>query len=143
VPGSKIAAVKRALPVLLLALVGCVERKLVIKPDPGDALVFVDGNEVALIQSEATYRYDHYGIHRVQARKAGFSVQEQLVTLDPPWYQVFPLDFFFDILWPATIEDSRELSLTLPRRSDLSGQKASGDEVLNRAHAFSEEAKKP
>ena len=142
-PGSKIGAVKRALPVLLLVLAGCVERKLVIRPDPGDAIVFVDGNEIALVQSETVYRYEYYGIHRVQARKAGYAVQEQLVTLDPPWYQVFPLDFFFDILWPATIEDRREVSLTLAPRTDLLGLKGDGDAVLKRANDLAEESKKP
>jgi hypothetical protein len=143
VPGSKIGRVKRALPVLLLVLAGCVERKLVIKPDPSDAIVFVDGNEIALVKSETVYRYEHYGIHRVQARKAGFEVKEQLVTLDPPWYQVFPLDFFFDILWPATIEDRREVSLTLVQRGDLSGKQGEGDAVLKRAREFADESRKP
>ncbi len=142
-PGSKIGPVKRALPVLLLVLAGCVERKLVIRPDPANAVVFVDGNEIALVQSETVYRYEHYGIHRIQARKAGFEVKEQLVTLDPPWYQVFPVDFFFDVLWPATIEDRREVSIGLTQRPDLSGDGASGDEVLKRARDFADEAGPP
>jgi len=135
--------VKRAVFLVLLLGVGCVERKLVIKPDPEDALVFVDGNEIALVESQTIYRYDHYGIHRVLVRKPGFEVKEQLVTLDPPWYQVFPIDVVFDILWPAKIEDSREVYVKLEPRLDLSVKKESGDALIERANAFSADAKKP
>ncbi|MEZ0228960.1 MAG: hypothetical protein ACAI25_10075 [Planctomycetota bacterium] len=127
---------------LVLAAAGCVERKLVVKPDPADAHVFVDGVEIASVQSRAVYRYEHYGIHRVVVRKMGYEVDERLVTLDPPWYQIFPIDFFFDVLWPATIEDTRELEVPLVKRTDLEGQERPGRAVMERARAMEIEANK-
>jgi hypothetical protein len=141
VAASKIGRVKRLAVLLLLLLVGCVERKLVIKPEPGDALVFVDGQEIACVQSRAIYRYDHYGIHRVVVRKMEYAVAERVVTLDPPWYQVFPIDFFFDVLWPARIEDRREIEVVLEKRQDLEGIDRPGRAVVKRARDFEEEAK--
>lgn len=140
---SKIGRVKRAWLLLGVLAIGCVERELVVKPDPEDAAVFIDGEEIALVNSAAVYRYEHYGIHRVLVRKPGYAVQERLVTLDPPWYQVFPIDFVADVLWPAKIEDRREIAVKLERRADLDAQKPSGKEVIERARAFSDEAKKP
>jgi hypothetical protein len=137
---------KRALPALLVLAAlaaGCVERKLVIKPDPQDALVFVDGDEIASVQSRAIYRYEHYGSHKVVVRKPSYAVEERVVTLDPPWYQVFPIDFFFDVLWPVTIEDTRELEVVLEKRKDLEGQDRPGRAVMERASDFESEAKKP
>jgi hypothetical protein len=135
--------VKRAIFLLwAVLLAGCVERKLIVKPEPKEALVFVDGAAVATVASESVYRYEHYGIHRVVVRRPGCEVKEQLVTLDPPWYQVFPIDFFFDVLWPGTIEDRREVAISLERRQDLQGARP-GKAVIERAHDFAEEAKKP
>ncbi len=124
---------------LVLVAAGCVERKLVIKPDPDTALVFVDGVEIASVQSRAIYRYEHYGSHRVVVRKMEYQVSEQVVTLDPPWYQVFPLDFFFDVLWPVTIEDTRELVVVLEKRKDLEDDRP-GRAVIMRARAMEGEA---
>jgi hypothetical protein len=133
-----------ALVVLAALQAGCVERKLIIKPEPADALVFVDGEEIASVQSRAIYRYEHYGIHRVVVRKPSYRVAEKVVTLDPPWYQVFPIDFFFDVLWPVTIEDARELEVGLEKRPDLDeGQDRPGRAVMKRALELENEAKKP
>lgn len=129
---------------LVLALAtGCVERKLIIKPDPADALVFVDGAEIASVQSRAIYRYEHYGIHEVVVRKPSYAVEQRTVTLDPPWYQVFPIDFFFDVLWPATIEDTRVVEVKLEKRGDLEGQTRPGRAVMERARETEREAEEP
>jgi hypothetical protein len=136
---SKIGRVKRAALLSLLLALGCVERKLVIKPDPEDALVFVDGNEIALVGSEAVYRYEHYGIHRVLARKPGYEVKEQLVTLDPPWWQLFPIDLVSDVLWPGKIEDRREVELDL-RPCETLQDPGISKELMERAHVMEAEA---
>jgi hypothetical protein len=129
-----------ALLLVLATTPACVERKLVIRSDPEDALVFVDGTEVVRKKGEPpTLRYEHYGIRKVVVRKQGFVAHDELVTLDPPWYQLSPLDLFFDVLWPATIEDTREVLVKLDRRQDLEDPKA-GDAVFERARALEVEA---
>jgi hypothetical protein len=150
--------VKRALLLLLLVTgAGCLDRTLEIKSDPADALVFVDGQEIprhivaiydaGQVSSQvdpAEYKYEHYGIHKVVVRIKGYQAKEQIVTLDPPWYQLFPIDFFTDILWPGTIEDRRAIEIKLDPRTDLADAEKSAREAIERARAFAAEAaKKP
>ncbi|HZU95355.1 MAG TPA: hypothetical protein VFF73_01520 [Planctomycetota bacterium] len=146
---------KRLLLLFLLVLgSGCLDRTLVVKPDPEDAHVFVDGQElprrvIAIYEAgqvssavdPAEYRYEHYGIHKVVVRKLGYEAKEQIVTLDPPWYQVFPIDFVTDVLWPGTIEDRREVEIKLEPRADLQDADKAAREVIERARKFAEEAK--
>lgn len=140
-----------ALAALLLALLapapGCVERRLEVKTDPPDAVVTVDGRELARATpgGPAVLAYEHYGIRSVVVRREGMKAQDRLVTLDPPWWQVFPLDFVTDVLVPWKIEDVREESFVLRPREDLETSDG-GDEgrrrLLERARAAADESER-
>jgi hypothetical protein len=127
---------------IVLAAPGCVERELYVKTDPPDALVTVDGREAKREKKgePAALKYEHYGIRKVVVRAQGRKAEDRLVTLDPPWYQIFPLDFVTDLLVPWTIHDDREETFELKQRDDLNSQGA--DALLERAHELSVEADK-
>ncbi|MBI3722940.1 hypothetical protein HY251_03145 [bacterium] len=110
-----------------------------MRPDPEDAAVFVDGREVSRDETREdkarVLRYEHYGIRRVVVRREGYVAHERLVTLDPPWYQFFPIDLVFDVFWPATIEDARTIDVKLEPRKDLESE-TTGEKLLKQANDF-------
>ena len=120
---------------LLVSLTGCVERELVIETSE-PAEVFVDGERIGTTTAEAPARlaFDDYGTRQVTARAPGFVPEQRAFELAVPWYQVFPLGFFSDVLWPGTIHDEHRLLLTLTRR----GEPRPADAIAREAKAFAE-----
>jgi hypothetical protein len=128
--------------VLALAGQGCVERQLVISTTPDGVELFVDGREVGttIAGEPVAAPFDAYGTHTVVARKRGHVPVRCQVTVDPPWWQWFPLDFFTDVLWPGTVHDTHELTLTLSPRADP----ADADALERRArHLAEHEGRRP
>ncbi len=103
----------------LIVLPGCVERSLSIRTSPPGAKVFIDGIDVG--KSPVTISFDHYGTRDVMVRmeenekrgERSLAPQRRQVRLSPPWYQRFPIDFVFDVLWPGKIQVSFEESFVL------------------------------
>lgn len=120
---------------LLLASAGCVERELIVETSE-PAEVFVDGERIGTSSAEAPARlaFDDYGTRQVTARASGFVPAREAVELEVPWYQVFPLGFFSDVLWPGTIRDEHRVRLTLTRR----GEPRPADAIAREAKAFAE-----
>jgi len=114
------------IPVILC---GCVERELFLKTDPPGALVCIDGKNVG--QTPVSIPFYYYGHRKIEFRLKNYKAEQVLLELDPPWYQVFPLDFMFDLLWPATLNDvhSYEFELVQWKPENLDDQKA----ILDRA----------
>ncbi|MBL4845773.1 MAG: hypothetical protein JKY65_09620 [Planctomycetes bacterium] len=121
---------------LLLPLApACVEREFVIETSE-PAEVFVDGDWVGSTSPQAPVRvaFDDYGTRQVTARAPGFLPSRRAVELDVPWYQVFPLGLFSDVLWPGTIRDVHSVRITLERR----GEPRPASEVAREARSFAE-----
>jgi hypothetical protein len=99
---------------------GCVERQLVIETQPEGVELFVDGREVGttIAGEPVAFTFESYGTHTVVARKRGHVPVRCQVTLDPPWWQWFPIDIFTDVLWPGTVRDTHELTLELAARPE-------------------------
>lgn len=95
-----------------LAAQGCVERQLVLSTEPAGAELFLDGREVGRTErgEPVVVPFDAYGVRIVTARKPGYVPATRRVVLDPPWWQLPPIDLITDILWPGTIRDRRELA---------------------------------
>ena len=113
----------------LLAAAGCVERELFIKSDQTETEVVLDG--IPRGTAPVTIHFDHYGTRKVELRKAGYEVHTELLELDPPLYQVFPFDFFCEVLIPYTWTDRREVDvrLTPVRPEELEDE----EKILERA----------
>lgn len=118
----------------LLLLPACVEREFFIRSEPEGATVFVDGMVRGKTPVEIPLVF--YGEREVELRLDGYKVYREIVDLDPPWYQIFPFDFFCEVLLPFTWKDSRSLDLMLDRLPQEGEEKI--DEVLERARELRE-----
>ena len=106
---------------LPLLLGSCVERWLQVRSDPSGALVFLDGQEIG--RTPLKIPFDHYGTREVllwvdpedTPAEVDYQMVAQNLELKAPWYQWFPLDLFFEQLWPGTIVDSWEFDIRMPR----------------------------
>lgn len=104
----------------VLAGAGCVERQLVIETEPAGVELFVDGREVGTTGEggePVVVPFDAYGTRTLVARKRGHVPVRRQVTLDPPWWQTFPIDVFTDLLWPGTVEDVHRVKVELTPRA--------------------------
>jgi hypothetical protein len=112
---------------LVATLSGCVERKMIIRSDPADAEVYVDGTRVGTTPVEIPFTW--YGTREVSLYKPGREMLVQKATLHIPWYQVPVFDLITDLILPVTLHDIHEFNYVLPPvQSD-----ANKDEVRDRA----------
>lgn len=97
----------RLVPVLLLvaALSGCTERKIVIESDPPGATVFVDGKKVGVSPVEVPFEF--YGTREFRLEKEGYQTVRLMQPINAPIWQYFPFDFLTDVVVPFTATDSR------------------------------------
>ena len=105
-----------------LLIGGCVERSLTINTEPQGAIVILNDEEIG--NSPVTVSFEWYGDYDVRIRKEGFETLKTHRALKRPWYDVFPLDFFAQILNPKRTVDTYEWLFTLkpqtqPSREDL------------------------
>ena len=100
-----------------LANAGCVERKMIVRSDPPGAAVYVDGERKGVTTPDGLeVGFESYGTRTVVVRGEGYVPLVRQAELEVPWYQVFPLGLFSDLLWPGTIVDAHPVSVTLTRR---------------------------
>lgn len=97
--------------VSLIPLAGCVRRTLTIETDPQGAMVFLNDQEVGATPVSTDFTW--YGDYDVVLRKDGYETLHTHVKVKTPWYQVPPIDFFADVLWPGRIHDHRFARFTL------------------------------
>jgi hypothetical protein len=102
------------LPALLLAalsLGGCVERLLAVHSDPPGAAVYLDGEKAGTTPCEISYTW--YGTRVLVLEIRGYSLVRQEVVLNPPWWQIIPVDFITDVVLPFTFRDRMSVSYVL------------------------------
>lgn len=148
---------------VLLALAGCVEHKMILRSDPPGAKAYVDDEFVGVTPCAAPFT--HYGTRRVELAfdrdaflkanggatpegyRDGFRQVVADAPLTVPWWQYPALDMFTEIVIPFTIHDRQEFTYRLeplPPPPDLrtpEGQERAArrrDEVLERADALRE-----
>lgn len=102
---------------LTLSSLGCVTRTLTIRTDPPGAQVFVDDKLIG--ESPVEMDFTHYGIRKIVIEKRDYDgtlVYERetvFARINPPYYQMFPLDFVTDVIVPIEINDDRVLIFKL------------------------------
>lgn len=110
----RFVSIPRLVPcvVVALAVSGCVQRKMVIRSDPPGAVVSLDDQRLdETTPVEVPFVWD--GGRRVTLSAPGHEVLETTATLEPRWYDYFPLDAFAEFLYPGTIEDVQEFDFEL------------------------------
>ena len=97
--------------VICLSASGCVRRRMTIRTNPPGAQVFVDDQEVGTTPCSTGYVY--YGTRKVTVIKDGYKTETIYHKFNPPWYQIPPLDFITENLYPREIRDERIVDVTL------------------------------
>jgi len=110
---------------------GCVQREMVISTEPPGAIVLVNGTERGT--TPARVHFDYYGTHEIELRSPGYRTLTSIEKISPPWYEVFPLDVFSELLLPVKLVDRHELSYRLTRYTGTEP-----DKLLKRAKDLSE-----
>ena len=127
-------AVIIAISALLIS--GCVERRLTINTDPQGALVVLNDEEIGI--SPVTVAFNWYGDYTVRINKDGYQTLNTHRNLKQPMKDVFPIDFFYEVLYPGRIVDEYEWSFTLNEYTPIDRQ-----ELLKAASAVREQAQTP
>ncbi|HKI34049.1 MAG TPA: PEGA domain-containing protein [Gemmataceae bacterium] len=101
---------------------GCVERKYTVYTDPPN--VHVQVNNVPLGPSPADGSWVYYGKYHFTLMAPGYETLHVEENIAAPWYELWPLDFFFETLWPFEIQDVRTfhyqmVQLPIPNTEDL------------------------
>jgi hypothetical protein len=94
-----------------LAHTGCVRRRMTVRSNPSGALVYVDNQEIGVTPVSAPFTY--YGTRTIQIFADGYEPLTVKQPFPAPWYEVPPLDFFFENIWPREIRDERVVNFDL------------------------------
>jgi hypothetical protein len=113
----------------LLAVTGCVQRRLTIRSNPPGATCYVDNVEIGA--TPVSHDFLYYGTREIKLVKAGYETLTVLQPIPYAWYQVPPLDFISDNLTPWEIRDERDFSYNLAPQRDIPAA-----EVLGRAEGL-------
>lgn len=103
--------VRVLLVVAAIAAAGCVQRRMTIRSSPPGALVYVDDYQIGTTPVSTDFIY--YGTRKIRLVKDGFETLTVRQPFPIPWYEVFPLDFVTENLWPWEIRDERVVDLAM------------------------------
>ena len=97
--------------IVLVFTSGCVRRRLTVRTNPPGAMVSIDNQIIGLSPASSSFVY--YAARDVRVEQEGFETQTIRHRMDPPWYQLPPLDFITETLWPGEIRDERVVDIQL------------------------------
>jgi hypothetical protein len=84
---------------------------MTVRSNPPGALVYVDDQEIGLTPVSASFTY--YGTRKIQIFADGYEPLTVKQPFPAPWYEIPPLDFFFENVWPWEKRDERAVSFEL------------------------------
>jgi hypothetical protein len=90
---------------LTLSSTGCVRRRLTVRTQPPGAQVFVDDQEIGTTPCSSSFVY--YGTRKITLIKDGYRTETLYQKINPPWYQIPPLDFASENLLIREVRDER------------------------------------
>ncbi len=95
----------------LAASSGCVRRTMTFRSEPQGARVFLNDQEIG--RTPVTVDFTWYGDYDVVARLDGHSAIRTHHRVNPPWYMIWPLDFFSEVLLPVELNDHHDMPLLI------------------------------
>lgn len=101
--------------VAVLALSGCVERRISIETDPPGALVWVNDRQAG--RTPVSVAFTHEGTYDLRLEKEGYEPLVTPATTEGPIWDAVPLDFFAEIL-PVRARNETRWVFTLSPRDD-------------------------
>ncbi|RME03509.1 MAG: PEGA domain-containing protein [Planctomycetota bacterium] len=131
---TKLWKISLLLPPLLL---GCVERILILRSDPPGAEAYLDGKRIG--KTPLFLEFTHYGGREIILKKNGYQLLVKNIQLQPPIYEIFPLDFVFEILLPLSLQDIHTYHFKLEKLPPVQEKKI--EKLWQRASQFSPDLK--
>ena len=104
--------------ILTFSTAGCVERHLTINTEPSGAVVTLNDEEIG--ESPVTVEFQWYGDYDVRISKQGYETLKTHRDLEGSWYDMFPFDFFAQVLTSKRIVDKYEWTFELEPRKTMS-----------------------
>lgn len=123
-----------ALDMTVLFSTACVRRTARFTTEPSGARVFLNDREIG--ETPATVEFSWYGDYDVIYRKEGYDTVKTNVPMEQPVYQLFPIDFFAEVLWPGEIHDHHDI----PTQELKPSQPPARDELVQRAMELRDQA---
>ena len=120
---------------LVTTLAGCVQRRMTIRSNPPGALVYVDDYQIGTTPVSTDFVY--YGTRKIRLIKDGYETLTVRQPFPMPWYQVFPLDFVTETIWPGEIRDERVVDLAMVPAGQVPAEAVVGRAELARRSAGS------
>jgi hypothetical protein len=138
-PPSRVSRLPRRLIVVALAAGcrlpgGCLRRRLTVRSNPPGAQVFVDDQEIGATPCSAAFVY--YGTRKITVMKDGYRTETVFQKLNPPWYEIPPLDFVTENLSPRETRDERIVDIELVPEEIVPPER-----LLERAQALRDSAR--
>jgi hypothetical protein len=133
---SFLKSMRVLLPIGLIVLSGCVERRMTIRTNvdnQGGALVYIDNEEVG--PSPVSTGFTYYADREIKLVKDGYETVTLIQPIRAPWWDSLLVEFFTENLWPFTLRDERVFHYNLPPAAIVST-----DEVLQRGQQLRGEA---
>jgi len=108
---------------LMAAASGCVRRRMTIRSNPPGAQVQIDNYPDPIGVTPTSADFIYYGTREIRLIKDGYETLTVEQPVRTPWYQVPPLDFITENLWPFEIRDERSFNYTLAPQPVVPAQK--------------------
>lgn len=99
------------LVIATISQVGCIRKRMTVRTNPPGAMVYVDRQPIGL--SPASTNFTYYGTRNIEVVRDGYRTERFLHKMNPPWYQIPPLDFVSETLWPFERRDERVVDVQL------------------------------
>ena len=96
---------------------GCVQRRMTVRSNPPGALVYVDDYQIGTTPVSTDFIY--YGTRKIRLVKDGYETLTVRQPFPIPWYEIFPLDFVTENLWPWEIRDERVVDLAMTTTASI------------------------
>lgn len=135
-PSRRAAGLLALAAAVWVSVAGCVERTITVRSDPPGARIYLD--DVERGETPATFSFNFYGRRKLLLRKDGYEPAKEIIEVKAPLQSVFPLDIFFDLLWPLTIEENHTYDVVLQPLTEPDPQK-----LLFRARQLREKLQSP
>jgi hypothetical protein len=106
-----------ALIAVIFVSAGCVTRTITVKTNPSNASVYIDDKLVG--ESPVTIPFTYYGTRKIMIERRD---DEEKLTherttsfekIKAPVYEIFPLDFVSELVWPRELKDEHILTYDL------------------------------
>lgn len=84
---------------------------MTFRTNPAGAMVYVDKQPIGLTPVSTNFTY--YGTRSIEIVKDGYRTEKFLRKIHPPWYEVPPMDYVSETLWPFEHRDERIIDVQL------------------------------